>query len=126
MRIAETDEVVRFESSLTPEQQRELALRAKLAPSLFAVVERLKKKAPPPGAEEAKFVRDGKAEVQIWLTEKTPEVLAQLKQLGFELALDPRTAKPVIGRLPLEKLSALVDVKAVRFVAPQRTAKGKG
>jgi Ca-activated chloride channel homolog len=115
----ESEEVVRIEGNLSPEQQKEMALRAKLAPSLLAVVERLKQKGAQPGADEAKFVRDGKAEVQIWLTEKTPEVLAQLKQLGFELLLDPRTAKLVIGRLPLEKLSALADIKAVRFVAPQ-------
>jgi Ca-activated chloride channel homolog len=118
--LTEAEEVIeRDQNSLTPEQQRESALRAKLAPSLLAVVERLKQKDAQPGADESKFVRDGKAEVQIWLTEKTPEVLAQLKQLGFELLLDPRTAKLVIGRLPLEKLSALADIKAVRFVAPQ-------
>ena len=32
---------------------------------------------------------------------------------------DPQSAKLVIGRLPLEKLAALAEVKAVRFVAPQ-------
>jgi hypothetical protein len=64
-------------------------------------------------------VREGKAEVQIWLAEKTPEVLAQLKELGFELLLDPRSAKLVIGRVPIEKLSALAELKAVRYVAPQ-------
>ena len=118
--LVDSEEVVRVEGNVSPEQQKELALRAKLDPWLFAVVERLKQKGSQPSAEEARFVRDGKAEVQIWLTEKSPEVLAQLKQLGFEVLLDPRTAKLVIGRLPVEKLAALADIKAVRYVAPQR------
>ncbi|HKG16040.1 MAG TPA: VIT and VWA domain-containing protein [Pyrinomonadaceae bacterium] len=95
------------------------ALPSKLHPSLAAVVERLKKPDSKPGEGESKFVRDGKAEVQIWLTEKTPEVLAQLKQLGFELLLDPKSARLVIGRLPVEKLAALAELKAVRYVSPQ-------
>jgi hypothetical protein len=106
------------ESKPDPEQQKWQGLQAKLHPSLLAVVERLKKNAAP-AADEAKFIRDGKAEVQIWLTEKSPEVLARLRQLGFELVLDPQSAKLVIGRLPVEKLAALAEVKAVRFVAPQ-------
>jgi Ca-activated chloride channel homolog len=106
------------ENKPDPEELKRQELQTKLHPSLLAVVERLKKNGAP-SAEEARFVRDGKAEVQIWLTEKTPEVLTQLKQLGFELILDPQSAKLVIGRLPLEKLAALAEVKAVRFVAPQ-------
>jgi hypothetical protein len=27
----------------------------------------------------------------------------------------------VMGRLPIEKLSALADIKSIRYVAPQRT-----
>ncbi|MDQ3918928.1 MAG: VIT and VWA domain-containing protein [Acidobacteriota bacterium] len=118
--LMDSVEVMRIEGNLSPEQQKELALRAKLDPWLFAAAERLEQKGSQPSAEEARFVRDGKAEVQIWLTEKSPEVLAQLKQLGFEVLLDPQTAKLVIGRLPVEKLAALADIKAVRYVAPQR------
>ncbi|HYE13884.1 MAG TPA: hypothetical protein VD968_05515, partial [Pyrinomonadaceae bacterium] len=102
-----------------PEQERMQKLRALLHPSLFAVVERLGKKEGKPGDAEAGFVRDGKSEVQVWLAEKTPEVVAQLKALGFEVVLDPQSAKLIIGRLPIDKLSALADIKAVRYVAPQ-------
>jgi Ca-activated chloride channel family protein len=101
------------------EEERQKQINEKLHPSLAAVVERLKKPDSKPGEGEAKFVREGKAEVQIWLTEKTPEVLAQLKELGFELLLDPQSARLVIGRVPLEKLAALAELKAVRYVSPQ-------
>ena len=39
--------------------------------------------------------------------------------LGFEVVLDPKTAKLVIGRLSIEKLAALAELKSVRYVAPQ-------
>ncbi|HXG65718.1 MAG TPA: VIT and VWA domain-containing protein, partial [Blastocatellia bacterium] len=88
---------------LTPEEQRAQQLRAKLHPSLAAVVERLKRKDAQPAADEAKFVRNGKAEVQVWVTDKSAETMAQLRELGFEVVLDPKTAKLVIGRVPLDK-----------------------
>ncbi|MFN2513810.1 MAG: hypothetical protein ABR568_20630, partial [Pyrinomonadaceae bacterium] len=82
------------------------------------VVERLKINSKP-GADEVKFIRGEKAEIQIWLTDKSPEVLAKLKELGFEVILDPKSAKLVIGRLPIENLQKLAELKFVRYVAPQ-------
>ena len=79
----------------------------------------MKSKSASTGADEAKFIRDGKAEIQIWLTDKSEETLAKLKELGFEVVLDPKSAKLLIGRLPIEKLEALADLKFIRYVAPQ-------
>jgi Ca-activated chloride channel family protein len=104
---------------VSPEEQRQQQLHAKLHPAVFALVQRLNKKEAQPGADEAKFVREGKAELQIWLTDKSPEVLEQLRQLGFEIVLDPKTASIIIGRLPIDKLEALAGIKAVRYVSPQ-------
>lgn len=118
------DEMIKVETKpLSPEEQKQQQLRAKLHPLLAAVVERVQKKVAQPGAEESKFVRDGKAEVQVWLTDKSPETIAQLKQLGFEVILDPQSAKLLIGRITIEKLSALAELKAVRYVAPQMANK---
>ena len=103
----------------SPEEERREQLRAKIHPSILGVIERLKKKDTNPSAEEARFIRNGKAELQVWLTDKSDEALAKLKELGFEVVLDPKTSKLVIGRLPIEKLEALADLKFVRYVAPQ-------
>jgi len=103
---------------LTPAEEKRQQLMTKLNPSLVALVDRLKDKNAKPGADESLFVRDGKAEIQIWLTDKSDEALAELKKLGFEVVLDPKTAKMVIGRLPVEKLAALAELKFVRYVAP--------
>lgn len=105
--------------SQNPEDQKRQELLAKLNPTLVALIDRLKDKNAKPGADETKFVRDGKAEIQVWLTEKSDEIIEQLKQLGFEVVLDPKTAKMVIGRVPIEKLAALAELKFVRYVAPQ-------
>ena len=98
---------------------KDFELRQKLHASVFAVVQRLQHKKPLPTGEQYKFIRDGKAEVQIWLTDKSDETLAKLKELGFEVMLDPKTSKLIIGRVPLQKLEALVTLPFVRYVAPQ-------
>ncbi|HEY9432278.1 MAG TPA: marine proteobacterial sortase target protein [Blastocatellia bacterium] len=105
-------------TQLTGEQFKE-QLRAKLHPAVIAVIERLNNKDAKPGAEELKFTRDGKAEIQVWLIDKSAETMNQLKKLGFETLLDPQSSKLIIGRLPVEKLAALVELPAVRYIAPQ-------
>ena len=103
---------------LPPPKPRD-EVESKLHASVLALVERLKNKQPLPTGEQYKFIREGKADVQIWLTDKSDETLAKLKELGFEVMLDPKTSKFVIGRVPLQKLEALVALKFVRYVAPQ-------
>ncbi|MCI0487509.1 MAG: VIT and VWA domain-containing protein [Blastocatellia bacterium] len=106
------------DKQLSPEEQKRRQLLSKLHPSIVALVERLKNKGAQPGVDEARFVRNGKAELQVWLTDKSPEVIEQLKRLGFEVVLDPKTAKMVIGRIAIDKLEALAQLKEVRYVAP--------
>ena len=117
--VARADSVVGNLSVDGASPDERVDFRQKLHSSVFSVVERLRKKETVPGAEEAKFIRNGKAEVQIWLTDKSAEALAQLKQLGFEVMLDPKTSKVIIGRIQIEKLEALAALKFVRYVSPQ-------
>jgi len=107
---------------LSPEEKKRADMQTKLHPAILKVIDWLK--APKAGAlsDEAKFVRDGKAEIQIFLSDKSDATMAKLKELGFEVVLDPKTAKMVIGRMPLDKLAALSELKFVRYVAPQTTA----
>jgi len=107
----------------SPAEKKRAALEARLHPSVLAVVDRMKNKTATAGPDEAKFIRDGKAEVQVWLTEKSAESLAALKGLGFEVVLDPMSAKLVIGRLPIEKLEALAELEFVRYVSPQTASR---
>jgi Ca-activated chloride channel homolog len=92
---------------------------AKLHPSIIAVIDRLKNKQTQQGTDETRFVRQGKAEIQIWLVNKSAETIAELKRLGFEVILDPQSSKLIIGLLPIEKLAALAELTSVKYVAPQ-------
>lgn len=85
---------------------------SKLHPAIAALIAR-------PEAANPAFVRNGKAEVQVWLTDTSPAAIEKLKQLGFEIVLQPKTAKMIIGRVPVAKLKALSELTFVRYVAPQ-------
>jgi hypothetical protein len=98
-------------------QNNELA--EKLHRSVFALVNKLKNKEAL-SADESSLIRDGRVEVQVWLTVKSDDVLAQLKELGFEVVSDTKSSKVIIGTLPVEKLEALAKLKAVKYIAPRK------
>jgi hypothetical protein len=97
------------------------ALRQKLHVSLVTIVEKLQRKETLTAADERGFIRNGKAEVQVWLSDKSPASLAKLKQVGFEVVLDAKSSKLIIGRLPVEKLETLARLDFVKYVSPQIT-----
>jgi Ca-activated chloride channel family protein len=104
------------ELQLSPAERKQRQLRAKLHSSIAAVIERLKTpNAPPP---QAKFIKDGKAEIQIFLSDVSPAVLAQLRQLGFEPILQPKSGKTLLGRIAVGKLSALAELEVVVYIKP--------
>ncbi|MEZ5429305.1 MAG: VIT domain-containing protein [Pyrinomonadaceae bacterium] len=86
--------------------------------SVRALVERLKTNGPA-GADEAGFVRDGRASVTVRVTSLTPEVIAGLKNLGFEVLAEMASARALVGQIPIEKISALAELEAVTFISPQ-------
>ena len=107
---------------LSPEDLKRREILSKLHPSLAAIVERLMKKVAEPGPQEETFVVNGKAAVQVWLNDTSKESIAPLKQLGFEILLKQKSTKLLIGWLPIEKLEALANLKAVRYIAPVTTS----
>jgi Ca-activated chloride channel family protein len=113
--IADADKLM---AAGAPVQQSN-ELEEKLHRAIFAIAQKLKNKEAL-SSDESALIRDGKVEVQVWLTEKTDETTAQLKELGFEVVSDAKNSTIVIGRLPVEKLEALAKLKFVKYVAPQR------
>ncbi|HYP25278.1 MAG TPA: VIT and VWA domain-containing protein [Blastocatellia bacterium] len=103
---------------LSKEEELRREYGSKLHPSLVAVVARLRAKGAQPSAEEARFVRGGKALIQVWLKDRSKETLAALGQLGFEVLLEPGGSSVVIGRVPIEKLEALAALQSVSYAAP--------
>ncbi len=86
--------------------------------SIKALVERLKNNTAAT-ANEAKFVKDGKAEIIVRVKELKPETTAELKKLGFESITEMTSANAVVGRIAVEKIAALAELDAVTFISPQ-------
>jgi Ca-activated chloride channel family protein len=114
--VAEATDEPTANKPLTKEEQRQRALQSKTSDVVFALVQSLKNKKAGPDLSKFKFVKDGKAEVRVWLVDKTPEAIEELKKLGFEVLLDPKTSSVIIGRIAIEKLEALAELKSVRMV----------
>jgi hypothetical protein len=68
--------------------------------------------------QESRFVQSGKVAIEVWLTDATPEVLLQLRQLGFEQLEEPKVAKILTGRIDIAKLLDLARLSGVRYVNP--------
>jgi len=54
--------------------------------------------------------------VEIWLVDATPEVLAKLKELGFEQTEQSKVAKILIGKIDSDKLTELSNLEAIRYI----------
>ena len=99
-------------------------VRVEVKPNKFhsavkSLVERLKNNQSTATPDEAKFVKDGKAEISVRLRELKPETVAALKTLGFEILAEMPSSNAVVGRIAIEKLSALAEIEAVTFISPQ-------
>jgi Ca-activated chloride channel family protein len=103
---------------MSAEDKRHAQLRAKGDAMIVAVIERLKKHEMNFTVDESRFVVNEKAELQVWLVDKSDKTMAELKALGFDVMLDSKASKLVVGRLSIDKLEALLDSKFVRYVAP--------
>ena len=101
-----------------PEEKDELRRAStKLHPDLVALLARFAKNAAPAPAEAA-FVKNGKASVQLWLSDASPATMAQLAKLGFEVIARPKSASSLIGRIAVSRLGELKEMAAVRYMAP--------
>jgi hypothetical protein len=114
---AERRERERAEEQRRAEQAR---ARQRLAEKLhfwvFGVFERVAKGQAGPALNEAKFVSDGKAILEIRLAAKTPEAIEKLKNAGFEIAREDGTK--ITGKAPVDKLSKLAEIAEVRYIFP--------
>jgi len=102
----------------TPVEKRSDAREAKLHHWLYSVVERLGKGETTPAPNESLFVHDGKADIKIELSSRSPELLEKLKAAGFEITAD-KGKTTLIGKIPLDKLAALTDIDEVRLILPK-------
>ncbi|HYE72957.1 MAG TPA: hypothetical protein VEF04_06485, partial [Blastocatellia bacterium] len=94
------------------------AATPKLHASLTSLVQKAAKNDRSLTADETKFAANGKADIQIWLVNKTPQAIAELKKLGFVVTSDPQGSNLIVGQIAIEKLAKLTELASVRFIAP--------
>ena len=104
---------------MSPEEQKAYRLQTKLQSTVLGLVHRLAQKQQPEVVNYGSFVRDRKAEVQLWLTDKSDLTKAKLKELGFEIVVDHASSNLMIGRISIDKLALLAELEFVRYVSPQ-------
>jgi Ca-activated chloride channel homolog len=100
---------------LTAAGRARFALEAKAHPKILALAETFGKKSV---LETFDFVGDGKAEIFVRLADLKPQTIAALKTAGFEIERELPNFKTVAGRIRLEKLAAVANLKSVVYLAP--------
>lgn len=125
IRVANKDE----QATITPEMKAETErlekeakyrqmLMEKLHFWVFSLVEHWQKGETVLTGNDAKFVKDGKVDVQIWLTTKSPETIEKLKTLGFSM-VDDKNANIIVGRITVEKIADLAIIGEVQYILPK-------
>ena len=92
-------------------------LESKLQPAVLAALDCFRKSTHA-GASCANL-HSGHVAIQVWLTEDSPAVRAQLQSLGLGITRGGAT-KMVAGTLAVERLEELAKLSAVQFVSLQR------
>ena len=91
-------------------------LAEKLHVWLFDLVNRLENNLSA-GENESKFVSDGKAELQIVLTHKTPGTFEKLKNAGFEI-VSAKSQKEIFGKIEIGKIAKLAEIGEIKYILP--------
>jgi Ca-activated chloride channel family protein len=86
-------------------------LESKLSPAVLDRFDCWKKQ-----QSNCKSAPEGAIQIQVVLTDDSAVVVDQLKALGLEIAEVRKKERTVIGRLPIEKLTDLAKMEAVKFV----------
>jgi Ca-activated chloride channel homolog len=66
-------------------------------------------------------VKDGKLNVQIWLSRSTDEIIKKLEEKGFKIKFRASTGKMIVGVISLSQLADLEKITDVIFVEPFST-----
>lgn len=103
---------------LSAETIRENRLKEKLHLWLYEFVSHSTGNEQNPAANDAKFIRNGKAEIRIDLFLKNPQVLEKLKNLEVEI-ISEKNAKTIFARISPDKLAELTEIAEVEYVLPR-------
>ncbi|MBX7056340.1 MAG: TonB family protein [Pyrinomonadaceae bacterium] len=102
---------------LSDEDKRAAALASKMHFWVYDLAMRLEKASGEPTANEARFVRDGNADVRVELNSRTAAVVSSLRSAGLEVTGE--TGKSAVtGRISVARLASLAAIEAVTLILP--------
>ena len=90
-------------------------LASKLNPAVLAAFDCWKQ-----SGEDCKLVHDGTLELELWLTDGSDPIIAQLTALGFVTSHHRPQEKRIIGHVPVDKMPDLAKIAAVHFISSVR------
>ena len=88
-------------------------------PKMDALVARLLariKAGKPANPEEGQFVVDGRAGILVVLTEPDVRMIPRLTTLGFEITSSALGSREITGRMPLDRIEGLLDLKFIESI----------
>lgn len=59
----------------------------------------------------------GTVQIEVQLSEKTPEIMDQLKRAGFVLVTEWKNSLTIVGKASISKLDAIASIKSVKVIA---------
>jgi len=59
----------------------------------------------------------GTVQIEVQLSEKTPEIMDQLKRAGFVLVTEWKNSLTIVGKISIEKLNTLAGLKPVKVIS---------
>lgn len=101
---------------LNNEEKKALLLAQKLQFWLYELYIRVRDKRADTGANDVKFVRDGRASVEIFLVRGGPEMLGILRKAGFDGNFAQDSNLRAVGSVSPDKLEALASLPEVRLI----------
>lgn len=66
-----------------------------------------------------RLLKNGKAELKLYLSVKDPAVLQSLTALGFEVVEQDPLALTITGRIAPEKVAEIARISGIRYIAPR-------
>ncbi len=109
---------------LTEAEMKLQAMKDKLHVWVYDLVEKLQKNTSTTTANEANFVKNGKASIRIQFSAITPEITKLLYQLGFEsetVGFETVNGKKTLigsGKIPIANILKILEIKEVELISP--------
>lgn len=105
---------VEIAPNLTDAEIKELKINSTFQSKIVELAKKMKQENA--NFNEFSFVRNNKADVNVWIIKKSSIALEELQKVGFEITSEDERFNRIRGFIPLEKLLLLAELENVRSI----------